>query len=113
MGLTGKSSEEKSEPKERNATWCQSTARVRLWSRRGTPSHRNADGFDFDLSLHALSEFLDWVFGSPSVGDADSLFFFFGYLGESAFGPPTFMHRGSIMERAEAVVTHHSRLNAL
>jgi hypothetical protein len=63
--------------------------------------------------LHALSDFLDWVFGSPSVGDTDSLFLYFGYLGEPAFGPPAFMHRGSILERPEAPITHHLRRIAL
>jgi hypothetical protein len=54
--------------------------------------------------LHALSDFL---------GDTDSLFLYFGYLGEPAFGPPAFMHRGSILERPEAPITHHLRRIAL
>jgi hypothetical protein len=44
---------------------------------------------------------------SHSVGDADSLFLYFGYPGEPAFGPPAFMHRASILDSPEAPITHH------
>ena len=44
---------------------------------------------------------------SHSVANADSVFLYFGYPGEPAFGPPAFMHRASILDNPEAPITHH------
>jgi hypothetical protein len=39
--------------------------------------------------------------------DQDSAFLYAGLPGEPAFGPPTFMHRQSIMDSPEAPISHH------
>ena len=44
---------------------------------------------------------------SLPVGDEKSVFGYFGYPGEPALGPPTFMHRFSGMDIPEAPITHH------
>jgi hypothetical protein len=44
---------------------------------------------------------------SMPVSDASSAFVYFGYPGEPALGPPTFMHRFSAMPNPEAPIAHH------
>ncbi|HEX5185004.1 MAG TPA: hypothetical protein VFW19_17840 [Allosphingosinicella sp.] len=44
---------------------------------------------------------------SLKLSDSASLFLYGGLPGEPAFGPPTFMHRQSIMDSPEAPITHH------
>jgi hypothetical protein len=44
---------------------------------------------------------------SVSLDEESSLFGYFGYPGEPALGPATFMHRFSGMENPEAPITHH------
>jgi hypothetical protein len=44
---------------------------------------------------------------SVPVGEQSSLFAYFGYPGEPALGPATFMHRFSGMDNPEAPITHH------
>jgi len=44
---------------------------------------------------------------SVPLGDQSSLFAYFGYPGEPALGPATFMHRFSGMDNPEAPITHH------
>jgi hypothetical protein len=44
---------------------------------------------------------------SLQLGEAGSAFAYFGYPGEPALGPPTFMHRFSGMDIPEAPITHH------
>jgi hypothetical protein len=44
---------------------------------------------------------------SLPVGDTSSAFVYFGYPGEPALGPATFMHRFSGMDNPEAPITHH------
>jgi hypothetical protein len=43
---------------------------------------------------------------SQNIGQS-SIFFYAGLPGEPAFGPPTFMHRESIMDSPEAPISHH------
>lgn len=44
---------------------------------------------------------------SVPVSETSSAFAYFGYPGEPALGPPTFMHRFSGMDIPEAPITHH------
>jgi hypothetical protein len=44
---------------------------------------------------------------SVPLGDQSSIFAYFGYPGEPALGPATFMHRFSGMDNPEAPITHH------
>jgi hypothetical protein len=44
---------------------------------------------------------------SLPVGESASAFAYFGYPGEPALGPATFMHRFSGMDNPEAPITHH------
>ena len=44
---------------------------------------------------------------SQNIGAKSSVFLYAGLPGEPAFGPPTFMHRESIMDSPEAPITHH------
>jgi hypothetical protein len=44
---------------------------------------------------------------SQNIGRNSSVFFYAGLPGEPAFGPPSFMHRESIMDSPEAPITHH------
>lgn len=44
---------------------------------------------------------------SQNIGAKSSLFVYAGLPGEPAFGPPSFMHRESIMDSPEAPITHH------
>lgn len=41
------------------------------------------------------------------LGDRATWFTYFGYPGEPALGPPTFMHRASASENSSAVLSHH------
>ena len=44
---------------------------------------------------------------SQNLGRNGSVFLYAGLPGEPAFGPPTFMHRESIMDSPEAPISHH------
>lgn len=44
---------------------------------------------------------------SIPIHDDSAVFAYFGYPGEPALGPPTFMHRFSGMDNPEAPITHH------
>jgi hypothetical protein len=44
---------------------------------------------------------------SQNMGPKSSVFLYAGLPGEPAFGPPSFMHRESIMDSPEAPITHH------
>jgi hypothetical protein len=44
---------------------------------------------------------------SLPLGEKSSVFAYFGYPGEPALGPATFMHRFSGMDNPEAPITHH------
>jgi hypothetical protein len=44
---------------------------------------------------------------SVTINDDSSAFAYFGYPGEPALGPATFMHRFSGMDNPEAPITHH------
>src|SRR5439155_21379483 len=44
---------------------------------------------------------------SVAIGEQSSIFGYFGYPGEPALGPATFMHRFSGMDNPEAPITHH------
>jgi len=44
---------------------------------------------------------------SQKVGTNGSVFLYAGLPGEPAFGPPSFMHRESIMDSPEAPISHH------
>ena len=44
---------------------------------------------------------------SHPIGDDSSVFVYFGYPGEPALGPATFMHRFSGMDNPEAPISHH------
>ena len=44
---------------------------------------------------------------SLPLSDESSAFVYFGYPGEPALGPPTFMHRFSGMDNPEAPISHH------
>jgi hypothetical protein len=54
---------------------------------------------DFFMELSASA--------SQNIGPKSSIFLYAGLPGEPAFGPPTFMHRESIMDSPEAPITHH------
>ncbi len=54
---------------------------------------------DFFMELSASA--------SQNVGRNGSIFLYGGLPGEPAFGPPSFMHRQSIMESPEAPISHH------
>jgi hypothetical protein len=54
---------------------------------------------DFFMELSASA--------SQGIGPNSSVFLYAGLPGEPAFGPPSFMHRESIMDSPEAPITHH------
>jgi hypothetical protein len=54
---------------------------------------------DFFMELSASA--------SQKIGRTGSVFVYAGLPGEPAFGPPSFMHRESIMDSPEAPITHH------
>jgi hypothetical protein len=54
-----------------------------------------------DLFMELAATY-DWV-----LNDKQSAFIYFGYPGEPALGPATFMHRFSGVELPEAPITHH------
>ena len=54
---------------------------------------------DFFMELSASA--------SQDIGKDSSVFLYAGLPGEPAFGPPTFMHRESILDSPEAPITHH------
>jgi hypothetical protein len=58
---------------------------------------------------HDLFDELSMSFSSRIAGfDRDlSAYFYFGYPGEPALGPPTFMHRPSAMDDPDAPIGHH------
>jgi hypothetical protein len=66
---------------------------------RGFPIHDRQHPHDFfsELSFSYSYKF----------DDKKSIFFYAGYPGEPALGPPTFMHRLSAMNNADAPLGHH------
>ena len=54
---------------------------------------------DFFMELSASA--------SQKIASKSSVFVYAGLPGEPAFGPPSFMHRESIMDSPEAPITHH------
>ncbi|MGN6849708.1 MAG: hypothetical protein ACTHJK_09600 [Sphingomicrobium sp.] len=54
---------------------------------------------DFFMELSASA--------SQNIGRKSSMFVYAGLPGEPAFGPPSFMHRESIMDSPEAPISHH------
>jgi hypothetical protein len=54
---------------------------------------------DFFMELSASA--------SQNIGSKSSMFVYAGLPGEPAFGPPSFMHRESIMDSPEAPIGHH------
>lgn len=54
---------------------------------------------DFFMELSASA--------SQNIGPESSVFLYAGLPGEPAFGPPSFMHRESILDSPEAPITHH------
>jgi Heavy metal binding domain len=55
---------------------------------------------------HDLFSELSLSYSQKFAGDV-SAFFYFGYPGEPALGPPTFMHRPSAMDDPDAPIAHH------
>ncbi|MBS1797037.1 MAG: hypothetical protein JSS81_24635 [Acidobacteria bacterium] len=68
-------------------------------SYRGAPIHDRQHPHDFFSELSASYSF--------RVSEKQSFFFYAGYPGEPALGPPTFMHRLSAMNNPDAPISHH------
>ncbi|MGI8468749.1 MAG: hypothetical protein ACR2N3_09870 [Pyrinomonadaceae bacterium] len=66
---------------------------------RGLPIHDRQHPHDF------ISELA--VTFSHKFNDKNSVYFYAGYPGEPALGPPTFMHRLSAMNNPDAPISHH------
>lgn len=66
---------------------------------RGEPLHDRQHPHDFFTELSATYSY--------KFGDNDSVYFYAGYPGEPALGPPTFMHRVSAMNNPDAPISHH------
>jgi hypothetical protein len=65
----------------------------------GEPLHDRQHPHDlFDELSFSLSQKFDYDFSS---------YIYFGYPGEPALGPPTFMHRPSAMDNPDAPIGHH------
>jgi hypothetical protein len=65
----------------------------------GTPLIDRQHPHDFFMELAATY--------SLAVREDSAVFAYFGYPGEPALGPPTFMHRFSGVDNPEAPITHH------
>jgi hypothetical protein len=72
-------------------------------------SGETANGRDRLIDRQHPHDFFMELSGSVSqnIGAKSSVFLYAGLPGEPAFGPPTFMHRESIMDSPEAPITHH------
>ena len=66
---------------------------------RNSPIHDRQHPHDFFSELSATYSY--------KINDKQSFYFYAGYPGESALGPPTFMHRLSAMNNPDAPVGHH------
>ena len=84
-----------------------------LMGPRGYPlllaSGETANGRDRLIDRQHPHDFFMELSGSVSqtVGTSGSVFLYAGLPGEPAFGPPSFMHRESIMDSPEAPISHH------
>jgi hypothetical protein len=84
-----------------------------LMGPRGYPlllaSGETANGRDRLIDRQHPHDFFMELSGSVSqnVGGKSSVFIYGGLPGEPAFGPPSFMHRESIMDSPEAPISHH------
>jgi len=72
-------------------------------------SGETANGRDRLIDRQHPHDFFMELSGSVSqnIGPKSSVFVYAGLPGEPAFGPPSFMHRESIMDSPEAPITHH------
>ena len=72
-------------------------------------SGETANGRDRLIDRQHPHDFFMELSGSASqnIGLKSSVFVYAGLPGEPAFGPPSFMHRESIMDSPEAPITHH------
>jgi hypothetical protein len=72
-------------------------------------SGETANGHDRLIDRQHPHDFFMELSGSVSrnIGPKSSVFFYAGLPGEPAFGPPSFMHRESILDSPEAPITHH------
>jgi plastocyanin len=66
---------------------------------RNVPIHDRQHPHDFFSELSASYSY--------KVNDKQSFYFYAGYPGEPALGPPTFMHRLSAMNNPDAPIGHH------
>ncbi len=66
---------------------------------RGRPIHDRQHPHDFISELSASYSY--------KLSEKQSIYFYAGYPGEPALGPPTFMHRLSAMENPDAPISHH------
>jgi hypothetical protein len=66
---------------------------------RGRPLHDRQHPHDFFSELSASYSY--------KINENQSFSFYAGYPGEPALGPPTFMHRASAMNNADAPISHH------
>jgi plastocyanin len=66
---------------------------------RGEQIHDRQHPHDFFSELAATYSY--------KINDKQSFFFYAGYPGEPALGPPTFMHRLSAMNNPDAPIGHH------
>lgn len=66
---------------------------------RGEPIHDRQHPHDFVSELS--------VSYSYKLDEKQSMYFYAGYPGEPALGPPTFMHRLSAMDNPDAPISHH------
>jgi hypothetical protein len=72
-------------------------------------SGETANGRDRLIDRQHPHDFFMELSGSVSqnLGPKGSVFVYAGLPGEPAFGPPSFMHRESIMDSPEAPISHH------
>jgi len=68
-------------------------------SYRGAKIHDRQHPHDFFSELSASYSY--------KINEKQSFFFYAGYPGEPALGPPTFMHRMSAMNNPDAPISHH------
>lgn len=66
---------------------------------RGEPLHDRQHPHDFFSELSASYSY--------KFNDKQSVYFYAGFPGEPALGPPTFMHRASAMNNPDAPLSHH------
>jgi hypothetical protein len=84
-----------------------------IMGKRGYPlllaSGETANGVDHLIDRQHPHDFFMELSASISqnLGAKSSAYLYAGLPGEPAFGPPTFMHRESIMDSPEAPISHH------